>query len=99
AFTKYSELLFLMLNAELSKQGGDYVKAISHAEEALVIFKRNDLNIHCVQVYNLIIDMYSKLNDLTKLNEYRYERLCFLHEKEISKELFPLGLESAKREY
>jgi len=99
AFTKYSELLFLMLNAELSKQEGDYVKAISHAEEALVIFKRNDLNIHCVQVYNLIIEMYSKLNDLTKLNEYRYERLCFLHEKEISKELFPLGLESTKREY
>ncbi|PTT00689.1 hypothetical protein DBR11_09430 [Pedobacter sp. HMWF019] len=99
AFTKYSELLFLMLNAELSRQEGDYVKAIGHAEEALVIFKRNDLNIHCVQVYNLIIEMYSKLNDLTKLNEYRYERLCFLHEKEISKELFPLGLESTKREY
>lgn len=98
-FTKYSELLFTMLNAELSKQEGDYMKAIAFAEEAIVVFKRNELNINCVFAYNLIIDLFFKLNDLTKLNEYRYERLCFLNEKSIPKELFPLGLESANREY
>eukprot|EP01132_Coremiostelium_polycephalum_P020446 gene20446-24287_t len=98
-FTKYSELLLMMLDAELCKQRGDYQLGMLYAEEAITVAKRNDLSINCIWAYNLIIEICLKSNDMIKLNEYKVERISFLSERKIPKELFPVPAELAKNTF
>ena len=90
AFTKYSESLFMLLHAIQCQTRGQYAEALSTAEECLEIFKRNNLNLNCLFTYNLIIAIYSELQDTDKINEFKYERLCYLEERKLPKHIFGL---------
>ncbi|TDQ11441.1 NACHT domain-containing protein [Pedobacter metabolipauper] len=79
--TKYCESLLIMLNADLCSQTKAYETAIDYAERGIEIFKRNDLSLNCVKAYDIIIDCYQNKNDMAKVNEYKYEKLCLINEK------------------
>ncbi|MHA4894216.1 NACHT domain-containing protein [Pedobacter sp. PWIIR3] len=88
-FTLYSESLLIFLNAVIAKFNGDYNTAILQAETALGIFKRNNLNVNVLIVYNLIIETYNSSGDIAKMNEYKYEKRCFQEDLQIPKDIFP----------
>jgi len=56
---------------------------------ALDIFKRNQLNVNSLLVYNMLIEIYESIGDLVKMNEAKYEKRCFQEEKKISKDVIP----------
>ncbi|MCD0486659.1 hypothetical protein LPB86_00345 [Pedobacter sp. MC2016-14] len=91
--TKYSETLFSIYKAEQSRNRQEYAKAVSYAEDVIDILKKYELNLNCLKVYNLIISIYTQANDVVKANEYKYERLCFLEDKGIPVQLFPIAKE------
>jgi hypothetical protein len=91
--TQYAESLLKMTQAHQLKNKGEYTKACQYCEECIQLFKRNDLNLNCLLMYNLIISIYSDLNYIAKVNEYKYERLCFMEEKNIPTTLFTLPKE------
>ena len=96
-FTLYSESLLIFLNATVARAGGDYNAAIVQAENALNIFKRNNLNVNVLITYNLIIEIYQSAGDIAKMNEYKYEKRCFQEELQIPKDIFPYHPVSSSR--
>ena len=86
--TSYTETLIRLLQAERLKENKDFGPALQYAFEALGLFKKHHLNINTLFVYNLIIEIYIDSRELTKANEYKYERLCFLEENQIPNHLF-----------
>ena len=93
SLTKYAESLYLMLQAEQSRNRMEYSRAIELTEECIFIFKRNQLYANCLLSYNLLISIYAELKDHTKVDECKYERLCFMEEHDISRHLFALPKE------
>jgi hypothetical protein len=49
-----------------------------------------------LSVYNLIIEIFTALKDPVKVNEYKYERLCFMEDNSISHHLFVLPNETKR---
>jgi hypothetical protein len=88
SFTEYSDSLFRLFKAEQSKNRKEYAKAISLAEECLDIFKRNHLNANTLLVYNLLIGIYTDLNDTGKLNEIKQDKRCFMDDRNLPLHLF-----------
>ena len=86
--TMYSESLIRLMQAEKLKMQKEYSLALQYALEALTLFKKHQLNINVLFAYNLIIDIHSDAKDLSKVNEYKYERLCFIEEHHIPHHLF-----------
>ncbi|MNL34604.1 hypothetical protein D3C87_1565850 [compost metagenome] len=91
--TQYSESILKMTQAYQLKNKGEYAKACQYCDECIQLFKRNDLSLNCLMMYNLIIAIYSNLNHIAKVNEYKYERLCFMEEKNIPTMMFALPKE------
>ncbi|WP_370576728.1 hypothetical protein [Pedobacter sp. N36a] len=81
--TEYSECMFRMVQANQLRLRGEFVKAYEYCNESLQIFKRNELNLNCIMVYDLMIAIFQDLHDTIKVNEYKYERLCFMEERKI----------------
>lgn len=81
--TEYSESMFRMMQANQMRLRGEFVKAYEYSNESLQIFKRNDLNLNCIMTYDIMIAIFQDLNDAIKVNEYKYERLCFMEERKI----------------
>ncbi|WP_368388129.1 hypothetical protein [Pedobacter polysacchareus] len=81
--TEYSECIFRMVQANQLRLRGEFVKAYEYSNESLQIFKRNELNLNCIMVYDLMISIFQDLQDTIKVNEYKYERLCFMEERKI----------------
>lgn len=90
--TEYSECMFRMVQANQLRLRGEFVKAYEYSNESLQIFKRNELNLNCIMVYDLMIAIFQDLHDTIKVNEYKYERLCFMEERKIPHRLLvPVG--------
>jgi len=70
--------------------------AFNYCNECLELFKRNQLNMNSLSVYNLIIEIFTALKDPVKVNEYKYERLCFMEDNSISHHLFVLPNETKR---
>ncbi|WP_316842212.1 hypothetical protein [Pedobacter gandavensis] len=81
--TEYSECMFRMMQANQLRLRGEFVKAYEFSNETLQIFKRNELNLNCIMIYDIMIAIFQDLNDIAKVNEYKYERLCFMEERKI----------------
>jgi hypothetical protein len=91
--TQYSESLLKMTQAYQLRNKGEYLLACQYSVDCIQLFKRNDLNLNCLFMYNLMISIYSDLNIVAKVNEYKYERLCFMEEKNIPGSIFSLPKE------
>ncbi|TDO19617.1 NACHT domain-containing protein [Pedobacter duraquae] len=91
SFTKYSESLVIMLVAQQSANREEFDNAIRHAQELIQLYNRNQLNLNVIFAYNLIISIYVRLNDSGKVNDFKYEKLCFMEDRNIPKHLFPIA--------
>lgn len=91
--TQYAESILKMTQVYQLRNKGEYLLACQYCEESIQLFKRNDLNLNCLLMYNLIISIYSGLNIVAKVNEYKYERLCFMEERNIPGSIFSLPKE------
>ncbi|RZM29674.1 MAG: hypothetical protein EOO88_03990 [Pedobacter sp.] len=89
SFTKYSESRLLMFVAQQALNRDEYEKAINHALELIELYTRNELNIAAIMAYNMVISIYSKLNETGRVNDYKYEKICYMEERQIPKHLFP----------
>lgn len=94
--TKYTESIIKLTQAYQSRNRKEYTMALSYSDECLDLFKRNHLNLDCLNVYNLIIEIFTALKDPVKVNEFKYERLCFMEDNNISHHLFALPNETKK---
>lgn len=83
-FTKYLESIFMMLRAQQAYLRKEYMQVIELATESLELFKRNDVVLNALTMYGLLIKTYSELNDYDRVNEYKFEMLCLLEEKQVS---------------
>ncbi|MCX2575102.1 hypothetical protein [Pedobacter sandarakinus] len=84
----YARSLLLCLNSEQCKNKLDYENAILYAEEFLKIHQANNLTVHELAAYNVLIASYEKLNDHAKAAEYRLVRSELLTQKEIPSNAF-----------
>jgi hypothetical protein len=88
-FTLYSESLLIYLEAIIAKAKGNTETAINNLENALEIFRRNQLNVNALIVYNMLIETCQSAGDVGKMNEYKFEKRCFQEENHIPTEIFP----------
>lgn len=86
--TSYTQCLLLSIRAEQCRNRNEYDLALQYAEECLHIYKRNDLAIHKILTYNLIINIYIKLGNLAKVEEYNYKKMYLLKSKKINSPIF-----------
>jgi len=89
-FTKYSESLLLTMVAHQNINRDEFELALKHADELIQHYSRNNLNLAVIFAYNMIISLYLQLNDTGKVNDYKYEKLCFMEDRNIPKHLFPV---------
>ncbi|MNY47543.1 hypothetical protein D3C86_1828210 [compost metagenome] len=75
------------MQANQLRNRGEYVLAYEYSNECIQIFKRNELNLNCIMMYDVIIAIFKDLKDPVKVNEYKYERLCFMEERKIPHKL------------
>ncbi|WP_288884093.1 hypothetical protein [Pedobacter panaciterrae] len=94
--TKYTESIIKLTQAYQAKNRREYTMAFNYCNECLELFKRNQLNMNSLSVYNLIIEIFTALKDPVKVNEYKYERLCFMEDNSISHHLFVLPNETKR---
>lgn len=86
--TLYAQSLLLSVKAEQSKNKGNYSESLLYAEEFSKIQERNDLAMHQLNMYRLILSIYKELNIFDKAEEYSYKILKLLDEKNISSNRF-----------
>ncbi|SMC80654.1 NACHT domain-containing protein [Pedobacter nyackensis] len=86
--TQYSALILKMTRAYQHRNKGEYEKACEYCDECIHLFKKYKLNLNGIMMYNLIIAIYSRMNNIPKVNEYKYERLCMMDENNISSGMF-----------
>lgn len=86
--TKYQESILMMFQAEQAYYRKEYSLSISHAKECLSLFKRNGVVLNAMHVFNLLIMIYTDLENYDLVNEYKYEKLCLLDEQGLSRQLF-----------
>lgn len=94
--TQYSSYILKTMQLHQLRSKGNLGQAIQYGEECIQVFKRNNLNLNCLDIYNNLVAMYSELGNYTKANEYKYERLCFMEERKISNHLLNLQKESTE---
>lgn len=88
--TVYSSTIIKLMQAQQFKRRGDYERAFTYSYECLQVFKKNELNLQCLYAYHLIIEIFTGLNDVVKLNDYKYERICFIEDNGIASRSFTL---------
>ena len=88
--TLYAQSVLLSFKAEQSKNRKEYSLALQYAEECLLIYKRNEVALNELFIYNLIIDIYTQLGDKVKIEEYTYKKTYLLERKGITVPIFTL---------
>jgi hypothetical protein len=86
-FTSYQEALLMMLQAQQAYNRKEFDIAIDCARECLLLFKRNDIVLHAMFMFNLLIKIFTDLNNYDMVNEYKYEKLCLLDDHKVPKNL------------
>lgn len=87
-FTKYQEAILMMHQTEELLHLRKFEQAAEHAKECLELFKRNEMIFDAIACYNLLINIAEIINDQHMVNEYRYEKILLLDERQISGSLF-----------
>ena len=87
-FTNYQETLSQMFQSQQAYNRKEYEMAIENAKECLLVYKRNELVLNAMLMYNLLITIYTDLKNYEMVNEYKYEKLCLLDDHQISKNIF-----------
>jgi len=88
--SQFSASILKMTRAQQLRNRGEYIMACEYCDDCIHLFKRNQMNLNCILAYNLAISIYADMNDIAKVNEYKYERLCFMDEHNISTRIFAL---------
>lgn len=86
--TKYVESVILMLQAQQSLNKKEYEIAIDYARECLFLFKANNLIMNAMHTCDLLVRIYSEIQNENMVNEYKYEKLCMLDEHHITRNIF-----------
>ncbi|CAM4131593.1 hypothetical protein SAMN06265348_103120 [Pedobacter westerhofensis] len=86
--TKYQESLLTMFQAEQAYYRKEYSLAIDYAKDCLLLFKRNEVVLNAMFMFNLLISIYTDLENYDLVNEYKYEKLCLLDDQQVSRQLF-----------
>ncbi|RZK41932.1 MAG: NACHT domain-containing protein [Pedobacter sp.] len=76
--TSYAQSLMLILKAYQCKNKKNYDEAICIIQEAIGIFKRNSLFLYELWMYNLIIAIYTEMQEIEKVGQYNYTKLTRL---------------------
>jgi hypothetical protein len=76
--SKYTEWVLKLISANSFKAQGNYTEAYELYVDCLELFKKSRLNLICLHIYSAIIEILTETNDPNKVNEYKYERLCFM---------------------
>ncbi|MGY0038804.1 hypothetical protein [Pedobacter sp. NJ-S-72] len=87
-FAKYQEVILLMFQAQQYYNRKEYEIAIHHTKECLLLFRRNNVLLNAMFMFNLLINIYTDLKEYDLVNEYKYEKLCLLDEHQVSRQLF-----------
>ncbi|WP_442589041.1 NACHT domain-containing protein [Pedobacter sp. AW31-3R] len=87
-FTKYQEAILMMHQTKELLHLRKFEQAAEHAKECLELFKRNEMIFDAIACYNLLINIAEIINDQHMVNEYRYEKILLLDERQISGSLF-----------
>jgi hypothetical protein len=86
--TKYLESMLLMLYAQQAYNKKQYTTAIDYAKDSLLLYRRNEVMLNSMFMYNILIRAYTELENYDLVNEYKYEMLELLDEQHISAQLF-----------
>jgi len=86
--TKFQESILMMFQAQQAYNRKEYDLALHIAKECIELFKRNDVVLNAIAVYNLVIKIYSDMENYTLMNEFKFEKLCLLDEQQLSRQLF-----------
>ncbi|EDM36998.1 hypothetical protein PBAL39_04348 [Pedobacter sp. BAL39] len=81
--TEYSASILKLMQANQLRLRGEFLLAYEYANDCIQIFKRNDLNLNCLWAYDIIIAIFKDLRDQGKVNEYKYEKICFMEDRDI----------------
>jgi len=81
---EYSGSIMKMVQIVQAKNKGDYIAAYDACMECLEVFRATHLHLNTIMIYNLVIEIFEEQNDHPKVNEYKYERLCFIDDHNIS---------------
>lgn len=81
--TRYTECIIRVMQAYQLKHKKQYLMAYNFCLEPLHLFKTHRLNMNCLFIYNLIIEIFTESDDIVKANEYKYEKLCFIEDNNI----------------
>lgn len=91
--TQYSAAILKMTQTHQLKNRGEYLLARDYCEDCIHLFKAQHLNYNCIEMYNLLIAIFSDLNSVDRINEYKYERLTFIEENKFSRKILALPRE------
>ncbi|WP_205945885.1 NACHT domain-containing protein [Pedobacter hiemivivus] len=91
--TQYSAAILKMAQAHQLRNRGEYLLARDYCEGCIDLFKTHHLNYNCIEMYNLLIAIFSDLNSIDRINECKYERLTFIDENKFSRKILPLPRE------
>jgi len=89
--TKYTEVILKSTQAAHFKARKEFSSSYQYSLECLQLLKRNQLNLNCIFLYNLIIEIFTEMEDFSKANEYKYEMLCFIEDNNISNKFYILN--------
>ena len=82
----FSGALIKTTQALQAKNEGNYKFAYELGTECLEFFKKNGLHLNVLVTYKLIIEILEETNDQLKVNDYKYEQMCFIEDNKISKQ-------------
>ncbi|MNK31207.1 hypothetical protein D3C87_496340 [compost metagenome] len=91
--TQYSAAILKMTQTHQLKNRGEYLLARDYCEGCIHLFKTHSLNYNCIEMYNLLIAIFSDLNSVDRINEYKYERLTFIEDNKFSRKILALPRE------
>lgn len=79
--TLYAQTLFQSLKAHQYKNKMKYEKALNMAYENIEVYKRNNLTIHEISSYNLVINIFNAMGNSEMANNYTFIKMNILDEK------------------
>lgn len=82
--TLYAQTLFQSLKAYQYKNKMEYEKALKLAYENIEIYKRNNLAIHEISSYNLVINIFKAMGNNEMANNYTFIKMNILDNKSVN---------------
>lgn len=81
--TPYIQIVYLAARALESKNEKDYRTAILYTDKCLEVFRRNNLTLHEILMYNLLIKLYNEIGEQEKRDEYIHQKLMLMDKRNV----------------